>query len=834
MTWPRKQKILPLVFVLISQPNIYIQDIAFEQKINMSCFDFIIKSSECQYSYIDHLPSQKDFKMYLLETKTGICDPITGIPPAFVTLKCTKSFRKSPVVDIDLGRPIRINYSSDKLEHLIFIKNLITETYHEAVQRLLINLPGYKRQDDDKIVQPHRNIIHNSDDNFIKFKSLKIIFHDVSNISLKISQIVIILKTKTRFEMIFSFDKMENYLAFLSRPERVVNTTILKNFSIGTSVEESLHLLLQPSSCVIKTFVFWESWQMFDSDPQVQMIIDSDCIKVDIGPEQMKCVESVVNEVQEQLLNYSSLEAEYNDDESILKLPINTERDQYYKDDLRAGAFQFVEATGNENELPLPYQVMFWNQTIVAMTWRYPQPRILTKVRVFPVPFKLSNDEAESQQVLCFLEYWSDCLGTYKSYTQFYLSESEVCQLNLPKSIPQSAIASTWRVVLTFSNSKLNSHHYVSPRALAACMRIDSYFNSILVPRAQLALNLYSFKLSMYNQFNKSLALKMPEKLRYFTPDGLTPDNQCFLIYEIENTGMYVASWDSGLSTIDLKTSTSCCILDYSTLSMKPFIQPVYLKLALDLGEFAKINFMSESITIRFGPAMVHTLSVSTQLWNQNWLTNSNVEPPDMVVITRYVICNDTTLRIRFGQVETDEDILLRSRFLHLYCWRSQKSPRRIRIGIEQNDWIWSDPLNIDEIKSEVVKITYSQTYTLLMSVKNISSTQKQIVFSGQLVVCNMLLDHFEMKVIPFESENKNLDMRNAPSHILSGKTTAPSLLINMETKMALRLKIFNFGVCMVRRCSFRRKYKVLTAVACQKYYYNNVFLYCYLNTLLF
>lgn len=92
---------------------------------------------------------------------------------------------------------------------------------------------------------------------------------------------------------------------------------------------------------------------------------------------------------------------------------------------------------------------MFWNKNISAMAWRYPQPRALTKVRVFPVPYKitLGSHQQDELQVLCHLEYWSDCRNCYLPYTQFYMSESEVCHLKLPSANPQPTVASSWRVV---------------------------------------------------------------------------------------------------------------------------------------------------------------------------------------------------------------------------------------------------------------------------------------------------------------------------------------------------------------------------------------------------
>lgn len=61
--------------------------------------------------------------------------------------------------------------------------------------------------------------------------------------------------------------------------------------------------------------------------------------------------------------------------------------EQFYQDDLRAGAFQFIETTNSD--LPLPYQIFFseyLSNNPPKVTWRYPQPRKLTKIEILPVP----------------------------------------------------------------------------------------------------------------------------------------------------------------------------------------------------------------------------------------------------------------------------------------------------------------------------------------------------------------------------------------------------------------------------------------------------------------
>lgn len=72
----------------------------------------------------------------------------------------------------------------------------------------------------------------------------------------------------------------------------------------------------------------------------------------------------------------------------LLLISLDSEADeQFYQDDLRAGAFQFLE--NSSSDLPLPYQIYFsehLSNNPPKITWRYPQPRTLTKVEIQPVP----------------------------------------------------------------------------------------------------------------------------------------------------------------------------------------------------------------------------------------------------------------------------------------------------------------------------------------------------------------------------------------------------------------------------------------------------------------
>lgn len=107
---------------------------------------------------------------------------------------------------------------------------------------------------------------------------------------------------------------------------------------------------------------------------------------LDVGPEHLHCLYLISSEYEPFISVFQTKSMP----ELVEAVPHPPDQDQHYRDDLRAGAFQFVDAvTGSSQEdLPLPYQVVFW-QAPPTMAWRYPQPRALTHVDIFPVPFKV-------------------------------------------------------------------------------------------------------------------------------------------------------------------------------------------------------------------------------------------------------------------------------------------------------------------------------------------------------------------------------------------------------------------------------------------------------------
>lgn len=370
---------------------------------------------------------------------------------------------------------------------------------------------------------------------------------------------------------------------------------------------------------------------------------------------------------------------------------------------------------------------MFWNEPqISAMAWRYPQPRALTKVKVFPVPYNHSSSQ-DDIIVRCDLEYWSEVRNCYLPFTQFQLSESEVCHLELPENNPKPVVASTWRVVIN-TEQENSQESAISPRALAACMRIDSYFNRSLIPRVTAAFYATKIEMALHNCFSKTIDLKMPDCLKQYTPDFLFPENQRFLAFSIENLTAHVSHWEQDCFSVDVSSASKCNVLDYTFLTEEALVESFSWRAQLSISNTLKCNIITKPIEIKFGPSIGHTLAVATQIWSK-----IKEEEHNFIIMTRYVVCNDTNVHLRFGQTDTDEDILLPSKHFHMYSWRSQKKKQQLKVAVEENDWIWSKSFMIFDEKIQCIPFNSERSMVLLVSVKSLSATQKLVTISGKV-----------------------------------------------------------------------------------------------------
>jgi hypothetical protein len=68
---------------------------------------------------------------------------------------------------------------------------------------------------------------------------------------------------------------------------------------------------------------------------------------------------------------------------------------------------------------------------------------------------------------------------------------------------------------------------------------------------------------------------------------------------------------------VELSSHFRCDIIDYAYLTQQCAIEPFQAKVQLTVGDTTAISCVTKPIALKFGPAIGHTLAVSTQLWAQ-------------------------------------------------------------------------------------------------------------------------------------------------------------------------------------------------------------------------
>ncbi|XP_076165604.1 vacuolar protein sorting 13B isoform X1 [Ptiloglossa arizonensis] len=748
----------PLFYIMINQPNIYFSQQHPSQKIQILCFDMTMALGEKENQELISIPTEKDFKVFMIETKNGDLHPDTGIPPSFVTMKYEKTLGKNSQFSIDMGRPTKIYFSLSRLSQIYVMQNKILACFinqHETIS---------SEQFDDVKVFPVR-----------KLKKLN--WPDL-NISTK--QVVLSLKTDSGAEIIISLALLSGNISSLLRPDRIYSNTSIDSFIISAILNKNIKVLLNPWCCNITVCLLWEPWQNADSIPQIQIQAESDSLYLDFGPEQIKIIKNVMDDCQLLLDEMTTSPSKCKNNEK--QIILSTE--QHYKDDLKAGAFQFVN--GNADELPFPYQVIFFTYPQQSMAWRYPQPRTLTRIHVSPVPFETLNAaSAYVDKVPCALEYWSDCHMSYQRYTDFYLSETDSYRLELPEKAPARAVACIWRVVLLSSSNRPLSKTILSARVFAACLRIDSYFNSSIIPNIQAALNIGAIHISIYNHVNTDMYSNLQPPLKHYTLKGTIPEMQCFMALEHKEAIFVFNRWIDGSMLIDISGIFSVHVLDYGHLTMQEILDPLEARFQLSLSDKTDISLTCSPFSLKLGPTIAHTLAVSAHLWFK-FLEEDN---KNMILFTRYVVANDSNVSFLFGQSGTGDNILLESRQCTFYSWRHIGN-KMIRIAIEENVWLWSKPFSVDIDGTQTIEFNNSVTKAAaFVSVTSLSATQKLVTFSGQLIISNQLIDNFEMKLVKYEADIGSKVTVLKDVYPISGKSRPPSVILDGNKKMAIRLR---------------------------------------------
>uniref|UniRef100_A0A1B0CVH0 Uncharacterized protein n=2 Tax=Lutzomyia longipalpis TaxID=7200 RepID=A0A1B0CVH0_LUTLO len=432
------------------------------------------------------------------------------------------------------------------------------------------------------------------------------------------------------------------------------------------------------------------------------------------------------------------------------------------------------------------------------------------------------NNTLSPVEIRCTMEYYSEAHGDFLHHCEFYLSENETKTLDVPKT---RVTASIWRVVMsspmvtvdgTFFEEESSSAEEESllvnrepfiynindilqrvettgpgnasvfnlhPKILVACLRIDSVFSPALIPNLRACIDIAHIDINVMNHIPVR-PVKVPTVIKDFNPTGGITPCHCVASLRVLSAKAHVSIFDEWNLSLGMDLMAELNVLDYSYLISYPVIENTRICVGIEKNtDSVAVNAISEPLRMRFGPAVGHALSTTQSLWSQT--LQRGVDSMEMVLVTRYLICNATNVPLIFGQVDTDEKISLPPKVCHLYVFRSEKKEQKLEFAVACDAQHQSDACEISQEGMQFVKL--SNGGVLLVSTEKISSTQRKITLKGQLEMFNMSSEAF---VVQLKSSEFLTDI------FLPGRKTASALNVypNGEFPQALRVRFNSDG----------------------------------------
>ncbi|XP_048068541.1 intermembrane lipid transfer protein VPS13B isoform X5 [Ursus arctos] len=833
----------PFLYFIVSQPSLLLSCHHRKQRVEISIFDAVLKGVASDYKCTDlgkTLPEALDYCTVWLQTVPGEIDSKSGIPPSLVTLQI-KDFLNGPAdINLDISKPLKANLSFTKLDQ---INNLLKKIRSAHSKETSAPLDTTLNKDEFPTSKCYRGKlskpkVHGDGAQKIPFQEN--MWRTVScfqKISVHTTQIVVSMETVPHpnkpclLASLSTLSGSLNVKAAQKVPGVILGSSFLlsvNDFLLKTSLKERSRILIGPCCATANLEAKWCKHSgnpgPEQSVPKISIDLRGGLLQVFWGQEHLNCLVLL----HELLSGYLSKEGNFEVQvpKAVPQMPSPIEKNQMFKseqssDDLRTGLFQYIR-DAEPLKMPGVYEVLFYNETEDSsgmMLWRYPEPRVLTLVRITPVPFNTTEDPdistadlGDMLQIPCSLEYWDELQKVFVAFQEFSLSESKVCELQLPDinlvSDQKKLVSSDlWRIVLNSSQngaddqssasesgSQSTCDQLVTPTALAACTRVDSCFTPWFVPSLSISFQFAHLEFHLCHHLDQ-LGTAPPQYLQPFISDKNVPSELEYMIISFREPHVYLRQWNNSpvCQEIRFSAQADCKLLECRNVTMQSVVKPFSIcgQMAVSRDAAEKLldcTIVVDSIFVSFGQHVVHSLNTAVQAWQQN-----KCPEVEELVFSHFVICNDTQETLRFGQVDTDENILLASLHSHQYSWRSHKSPQLLHICIEGwGNWRWSEPFSVDHAGTFIRTIQYKgRTASLVIKVRQLSGVQKQIIICGRQIICSYLSQSIELKVVQHYIGQDGQAVIREHFDCLTAKRKLPSYILeNSElTELCVKAK---------------------------------------------
>ncbi|XP_069969328.1 intermembrane lipid transfer protein VPS13B isoform X2 [Bactrocera oleae] len=765
--------LVPLLSLTVSQPSFMFTQNIYDNVTQMSVFNLNIHSIPT--ASLD-ATSASVFPIEFIDTRPGELGP-TGIPPPLVTVRKHITKQKLIETDVEIARPIIVTLQEQQTFVLLQNSLILYQTILRS---------GYLNPRALRVVQSASKIM-----------LMRNHFYDCDRLHVKLDKVMLLIKQARDYEGKLVCADMHLSVTFLQRPEKAVLKASVGSLHLQVGEKIFLHPVAIRSSF---TFVS-EPWFYL---PLVNGTVKFDVLHVDVDVSGLKELQRIQQGLErlsvrlnDEWTNFLRNRPPMGEPTEVLvdnmvqlKPPSFKEflksrnvsmkrlsREEFYQDDLRAGAFQFVEMS-TDTFLPLPYQIQIIKKNFGIICWRYPQPRKMCKIKVFPVPM------AKPINIRCQMEYFSESHEGFLHFSEFWLSETSSKDIVLPE---RDICANIWRVVIMQSLVAVNgecfepseeeedkipslkiedlfklesndSDFILHPKVLVGCMRIDTAFQSECVPKLQMLLSCASLQVKLFNQVSDEY--KLPPALAEYTLATSKQISHSFLTVLLENLSIHTALNSPDIYSIDSSLTLNVKCLDYGFLNMLPVLEDAKLQSYVTVNKqkrILNINAVLEKFRINIGPSILHTLLSSKAHWQELFKAHA---PSDChVLLPKCTVVNRMQALVSFGQTGTTERIQLQPLECTLYSFGNDNNSQELTFFIADNETCITEasqtvaiPFKFDgERQLQSIRIGDK---CLIIELQKLSATQVVVLLKGQIELVSMVPQELRVELRCDESKD--------------------------------------------------------------------------------
>lgn len=703
------------ILAVFDTPNVFITQDKYEKCSIFSLHDLLIMFG-----------TEKIFS-----TRDGLADS-SGIKPSLIRIKLTEKSTKNTDCDIVFKRPVSLEFSHMKMIKIFQLKETLEKNSILKISR--------KTQD----VQVDRKTR--------KFDAMKLHFHKLRNLTAHVACQVVMNFKAQEYNFRLAVSELKGKFKVFDRPEKIeINCDVVNLLVLNRG-----KMVLHPWTIQAKLKVAQEYWK---KDPMVQMNVNSNFLRFDFGWDLLKDVQ-VCSEMFRDVLKRQS-EKVVNEEirpkypPNLIKLPVQSFTNkvhstiEHFQDDLRSGAFQFLE-TSSTRDLPLPYQIQIIDNDDGVICWRYPMPRALQKIKIFPVPFQAANQIT----VVCKIEFYSQLKSKFEEFCDFTLAENETKLLDLKQNRPSAEI---WRIKIPKVFLKRDSddedeggdyEFQMHPKVLVACLRIDSYYVSSAIPNVAMFVEFSHIELNVMNKMASSD--KMPSIVENFKLIDDTKEHEAVKV-SVKALKVYGQFFDEGYENFEIDGNIGAEVIDYGCGNLLPIIDDFRFKTLVNFNQSdVNINLITEKIQLKYSPAIGHSLLVTTKTWEQH-INGSN----QMLFHTKFIVCNNTSSPVGISQFQTTEMICLMPQSFVLYHFRTDKLEQKLQLCVCTKG-LWSLKTEAIQIQNEGVEyIKLDENQYFIVTVKNVTNFQRKVTIEGSVALFNMTKEFFRVQ---YKRYDKDID----------------------------------------------------------------------------